>query len=444
MSDFGTVCGTDQIRVLIENGEYALRNRGDIAMMAVTVRRLREHWPDARIGMLTDHPRVLRALLPDAEPICAESGGQWGRGESTRGAWAAGAAALRWRALTDPPKERLRRLRAAAQQAVPTHDDIPAADFDRPQVPAAVAAASLVIAQGGGYLTDIDLHQAHRTLTLLEHAVALGIPTAMIGQGIGPMRNPRLLERAAAVLPDVDVIALREGRRGPGLLADLGVSPERILVTGDDAVEFGHQLRRPDIGTDIGLSLRVADYSKISAQTQAVLGMVLRTCARQFDAPLAPLIISEYDSEDRRATQPLLVGAPHTRRAVGRSGTPHDVARQLARCRILVTSTYHLAVFALSQGIPAIGLSSSQYYDDKFHGLADMFGTGLRIVHLDAPELEQQLARAVQEQWTAAPNLRNPLQHRATEQIAAGRTALQRVFQLIDIGRCTDDLRHSR
>ncbi|WP_194837391.1 polysaccharide pyruvyl transferase family protein [Nocardia sp. XZ_19_369] len=419
--------GADQIRVLVENGEYALRNRGDIAMMAVTVRRLREHWPDARIGMLTDQPRVLRALVRGAEPICPESGGQWSRAGSGAAAWT-GSAALRWRAASDAPKEHLRRLRDTAKNAMRSH--VAATDFELPPVPAAVAEADLVIAQGGGYLTDIDLYQAHRTLNLLEQAVSLGIPTAMIGQGIGPMRNPQLLERAAAVLPSIGLIALREGRRGPQLLADLGVHPDRILVTGDDAVEFGHRLRRAEIGTDIGLSLRVADYSKIDGTTRAVLGSVLRSQARQFAAPLVPLIISEYDSEDRRATLPLLTGATRTRPAVGRAGTPEEVARQLSRCRILVTSTYHLAVFALSQGIPAVALSSSQYYDDKFHGLAGMFGTGLRIVHLDDTALEQQLRHAIEDLWTTAPELRDPLHRKATEQIVAGRTALERVCRL--------------
>ncbi|WP_433654742.1 polysaccharide pyruvyl transferase family protein [Nocardia sp. CA-128927] len=439
MSDSSTAAGAGRIRILVENGEYALRNRGDIAMMAVTVRRLRERWPDAHIGMLTEQPRLLRALLPDAEPIHPGSDRPWendGRFARAVGVTLTGPAALHWRAVSDVPKERLRRLRDAFRTGGGS-DLASSSDPDLPPVPAAVEQADLVIAQGGGYLTDIDLYQAHRTLNLLEHAISLGIPTAMIGQGIGPMRNARLLRRAAAVLPGVDVIALREGRRGPGLLADLGVAPERILVTGDDAVEFGHHLRRADIGTDIGLSLRVADYSKIGAPTRAVLGSVLRTCARDFDAPLVPLIISEYDSEDRRATQPLLTGAARTRPAVRRNGTPEDVARQLAHCRILVTSTYHLAVFALSQGIPAIGLSSSQYYDDKFHGLAGMFGTGLRIVRLDDPALEQQLTRAVHEHWAAAPELRDPLRHKATEQIAAGRTALARIFDLVDGGPVT-------
>lgn len=436
--------GGGPIRVLVENGEYALRNRGDLAMMAITVRRLRERWPDARIGMLTDQPRVLRALLPEAEPVYAATGGHWARSgfasEAIRatGTTMIGPAALHWRAASDVPKERLRRIRAAAKTKLrPSGTDAPAAELRAAQRPAALADASLVIAQGGGYLTDVDLYQAHRVLDLLEQAAALGIPTVMLGQGIGPMRDAGLLKHAAAVLPGVDVIALREGRRGPGLLADLGVAPGRILVTGDDAVEFGYGLRRAGLGVDLGVCLRVADYSRVGDPARAALTTVLHSCATQFDAALAPLIVSEYDSEDRRATLPLLVGADRVRPAVRRARTATDVVRQVSGCRMLVTSTYHLAVFALSQGIPAVALSASQYYDDKFHGLAGMFGTGLRIVRLDDSAFEQQLTDAVRELWTTAPALRDRLQDKATEQIAAGRMALERVFRLVEGGAPT-------
>ncbi|MCX4093203.1 polysaccharide pyruvyl transferase family protein [Nocardia sp. alder85J] len=423
MSDSGVRPGGGDIRIVVENGEYWLRNRGDIAMMAVTVARLRERWPGARIGMLTDQPRILRALLPEAEPLCLGAGGAW---EQPGGRLAA-VAALRWRAATDGPKSRVRAFRARVRGG----GDEGAGEPEQPPLPAAVAEADLVIAQGGGYMTDVDRYQAHRTLTLLEHAQSLGIPTAMIGQGFGPMEDPGLLERAAKVLPGVGVIALREGRRGPQLLGELGVAAEKVLVTGDDAVELAYGLRPAEIGGDLGICLRVADYARVADRARVVLGEVVRARAAEFDAALAPLIISEYDSEDRRCTLPLLAGAGRTRAAVGRGGTAEDVARQVGRCRVVVTSAYHLAVFALSQGVPAVGLTASRYYDDKFHGLADMFGAGLRVVSLD-DDLEHTLTAAVRELWDDAPALRDPLRQRAVEQMDLARAGLDRVFRLVE------------
>ncbi|MFC9898356.1 polysaccharide pyruvyl transferase family protein [Nocardia sp. NPDC127579] len=422
-----------EIRVLVENGEYWLRNRGDIAMMAVTVERIRARWPHARIGLLTHQPAVLHGLLPEVEPICAPDWNWGSRDWLTRTAATklVGPAALWWRARTDGPKDRLRALRRPEpepQAAAADAEEFPV------RIPEAVRTASLVLALGGGYLTDVDRYQAHRTLDLLEHARGLGIPAALVGQGLGPLHDEGLWRRAGAVLPGVDFIGLREARRGPELLARLGVSPDQVMVTGDDAVEFAYRLRDPRIGGDIGVCLRVADYSKVSADAQEILGTVVRARAAAFDAGLVPLIISEYASEDRLSTLPLLAGADRTRPPVGRGADAHDVARQVARCRVLVTSAYHLAVFALSQGIPAVGITASEYYDDKFHGLAGMFGAGLRVVHLDDPDLADQLGTAVTELWAAAPALRDPLQQRATDQIDASRAGLERVFGLVEDG----------
>ncbi|WP_280276469.1 polysaccharide pyruvyl transferase family protein [Nocardia wallacei] len=425
MGKFGAGAGADDIRVLVENGEYWLRNRGDIAMMAVTVQRLRERWPAARIGMLTDQPRVLRALVPGADPIRLDTGGRW---EPPPRLDRLGAVtALRWRAATDGPKSRVRGLRKALRGNDDQHVEPP-----EPPLPAAIAAAGLVLAQGGGYMTDVDRYQANRTLNLLEYAQSQGIPTAMIGQGFGPLEDPLLLERAARVLPGVGFIALREGRRGPKLLADLGVAPERVMVTGDDAVELAYRLRRAEIGGDLGVCLRITYYAQVGAAARDVLGEVIRSCAADHGAALRPLIISEYDGEDRNCTRQLLAGAAHTRRPVGRGAGAEDVVRQVSRCRVVVTSAYHLAVFALSQGIPAVGITASRYYDDKFHGLAEMFGTGLRVVHVGDPDLRGTLTAAVRELWESAPDMRDPLQHKAVEQIDAARAGLARVFELVE------------
>ncbi|NNH70775.1 polysaccharide pyruvyl transferase family protein [Nocardia uniformis] len=432
--------GADGFKVLVDSGDYRLRNRGDIAMMVMTVERLRQRWPNARIGVLTEEPGVLRAVLPDAEPVIVHSGGYWGRGgfagrlEHATATKLTGPASVWWRAASEVPKARLREAKSWAVSGVHAltgaefHSNTP----PRPPLPAAVEDAALVIALGGGYLNDNDQRKASRTLDLLERARALGIPTAMLGQGLGPLTDPRLRERAAAVLPDVDVIAVREGLRGPRLLADLGVAADRVLVTGDDAIEFSYRMRRPEIGTDLGICLRAGDSTKISDSARDTLGAAVRAGAAEFDATLAPLILSENDSEDRRATLPLLSGATRTRPVIGRAGTAAEVARRVARCRVLVTSAYHLAVFALSQGIPAIGVTASQYYDDKFYGLADMFGAGLRVVHLDSTDLERELAHQVRDLWVAAPDLRDTLQHKAVEQIDAGRAGLERVFRLVE------------
>lgn len=444
-----TPVGGSNIRVLVENGEYWLNNKGDLGILNVTVRRIAERWPDAAIGVLTDRSSLLKAYEPNAEPIRYQRGGDWPRrrgwgGLAGRfGPEVAGPLLRGWEAAAAAPGSVVRRARRVVlrggegdgtngeSDARTTNSERLLLSRDGGRLPNAIDGASLVLAIGGGYLTDIDRFQTERTLDLLEYATNHRIPTAMVGQGIGPIHDPGVLEHAARVLPRVDFIALREGLRGPELLHSLGVPPERVVVTGDDAVELGYSTRRRDLGTDIGVCLRVAEYSPVGDEMQKVLGRVIRGVAAESGAGLVPLIVSEHDSEDRRSTMPLLAGFPDVVPPLGRFASARSLSRRIGRCRIIVTGAYHVAVFALSQGIPVVGLSTSRYYDDKFEGLAAMFDAGLELVRLDGEDFDDRLRGAMRSTWLRAPELRAGLLGRAVNQIEASRAAFDRAAQLV-------------
>ncbi len=251
------------------------------------------------------------------------------------------------------------------------------------------------------------------------------------GRGLARFTTPGCWNTPPGCFPRVDFIALREGLRGPELLHSLGVPPERVVVTGDDAVELGYSTRRRDLGTDIGVCLRVAEYSPVGDEMQKVLGRVIRGVATESGAGLVPLIVSEHDSEDRRSTMPLLAGFPDVVPPLGRFASARSLSRRIGRCRIIVTGAYHVAVFALSQGIPVVGLSTSRYYDDKFEGLAAMFDAGLELVRLDGEDFDDRLRRAMRSTWLRAPELRAGLLSRAVNQIEASRAAFDRAAQLV-------------
>lgn len=435
--------GKEPLRVLIENAEYSLNNRGDLAMLQITVERLKQHWPHARIGVLTYQPALLRAYVPEAEAISYHGDAAWRGSPSLIGALAArvgprvtGPMSVGWVEMTHRPRILARRVRNSARALLSRKRNGPTpteAEPSRvPRVPAAVEQASLVLGLGGGYMTDVDLYQSNRTLDLLERAIARRVPTAMIGQGLGPMENQELLARAGDILPKVDFIGLREGRRGPDLLRRLRVSDDRVVVTGDDAVEFAYERRRPAPGRNIGVCLRIADYSPVAASSRDVVGQVVRRSAAGLSAGLVPLIVSEDRAEDRRSTLPLLAGYPDVTPPIHRFGTSGELAAQVATCRILVTGAYHVAVFAMSQGIPVVGLSASQYYDDKLGGLRALFGDGMEVVTLNQDNLARDLAAAIERAWDRAPEVREHLRASARAQIAASRAGLNRVFQLVE------------
>ncbi len=165
------------------------------------------------------------------------------------------------------------------------------------------------------------------------------------------------------------------------------------------------------------------------------MGATVREAADRLRAPLLPLIIAEYRDQDRKSTLPLVAGADRVVPPLGRYVHPTEVAARVSDCRVLVTGAYHLAVFALSQGIPVVALTSSEYYDDKFLGLADMFGTGLTTIDLGSADLAERLSAAITSAWDGAPAVRAPLRAAARHQIDLSRAAFEQVFAITERSR---------
>jgi colanic acid/amylovoran biosynthesis protein len=283
-----------------------------------------------------------------------------------------------------------------------------------------------------GGITDYFPEYAISVLETLNLALAGKSRIAMVGQGIGPLENTELRARAAAILPKVDLIGLREKRASAPLLRALGVPSDRIVATGDDAIEMAHEVRKPKLGTGIGINLRIADYSGVDSTILDGLSRVLHEASHTFLAPLLPVPISRVPGEaDLVRIRCLMPESAAELKRAAAMRTPLEIVRQIQRCRVVVTGSYHAGVFALANGIPTVGLAGNAYYVDKFRGLADMFGSGCEVVlikdkcHLDI------LRSALQQLWHAAPDIRPGILASAEEQIAAGHAAYRRLYELV-------------
>jgi colanic acid/amylovoran biosynthesis protein len=262
------------------------------------------------------------------------------------------------------------------------------------------------------------------TLALLQ---ALKVPTVLFGQGIGPFDDD-LREKAGDVLRKVDYIALREGRHGPALLRAWGVPDERWSVTGDDAVElaFGH--RRQPMGQAVGVNLRVSNYSAVSEGIAARLREPLLQIASKLGTPLRAIPISRLpDEADAVQVERLLDGCAVVEYPDSAVDSPLRVIEEIGHCRVVITGSYHAGVFALSQGIPVIGLAASEYYQWKFEGLAHQFGDGCRVLRLGTPTLALDLQTVFRDLWDGAADLRPVLLSRAEHQQEASRSAYAHV-----------------
>jgi colanic acid/amylovoran biosynthesis protein len=79
-----------------------------------------------------------------------------------------------------------------------------------------------------------------------------------------------------------------------------------------------------------------------------------------------------------------------------------------------------------------IGLAQSQYYVQKFEGIADQFGAGCEIVDLNECKDFTIIGDRIRKQWELSEQLRPKLLASARKQLEAGNKAYKMVYRLFD------------
>jgi colanic acid/amylovoran biosynthesis protein len=246
------------------------------------------------------------------------------------------------------------------------------------------------------------------------------------------MQDAELLARARQVLPHVDYIMIREERVARPLLDSLNVPRDKVIMTGDDAIELAYQARSNRQGNGIGLSLRIAGYTEVNEEHVQAIRPVVLQAANKHDAELiaAPIDANEADIN---YIQAIIQGYDKTSSSWRKFETTSEIIKRISRCRVMISGTFHGAVFAISQGIPVVALAKSVEYHNKVAGLAAEFGEqGCQIVHLNDRNLEAKLAEAIDFAWSSAEQLRPELLDAAKRQVDLGYAAYQRIFDLVE------------
>jgi polysaccharide pyruvyl transferase WcaK-like protein len=404
------------MRILVEPGSYTCMNMGDVAMMQVCVSRLAELWPGAHIQVVTQAPERLASFCPNAQPIL-ESGKEYWFQDKIFGRFQNYLSSdLRLGVQATETALRRRFPLAvgslfAAKRRTTHRDSAGISNFLK-----AVLHADLVVASGTGMVNDEFRDRALQMLSTLGMANQHGIPTAMVSQGIGPVSDNGLLASLKAVLPNVRVVTLRERLLGPTILKQVGYPSNRALMAGDDALQLAFANRTDALGDAIGVNLRMATYSQVDLKIVNAVRHALETAASELRTSYIPVAILYRDDSDLKATAALISG--YEDQSFGAPVmTPLDVMRRIGHCRLVVTGSYHGAVFALGQGIPAVALAKSPYYLGKFQGLKEQFGQGCQLINWSGDPSSEDLIAAIRRAWSAAPQLRPTLLKTAQEQI---------------------------
>jgi polysaccharide pyruvyl transferase WcaK-like protein len=440
------------LRILFDPAVYDMRNKGNVALLQIAVNRIRRFWPNAELEILTTGPHLLRLYCPNALPVSPNEEFDWTAPQSFPNKVLRSIPAPIMRILFELREELWRAQPALSSKLVLGKSAAPAngdAGYQEHQTDhdyrggkngeydgaysELVLGTDLYVATGAQYMSDACKKDALHVLDRMEMAAQHKIPTAMLGQGIGPIDDPELQARAKAVFPLINFIFVREKRVAPALLSSFGVDPARVIFTGDDAIEIAYERRTGKSATGIGVGLRASHYTEVASKHVQVIKSVLQKSAAKYRAKLIALPISHSAHElDPVLIQQVLAGYENVRISRRRFDTPVELIKKTASCRLVVAGTYHTAIFALSQGIPAIGLAKSVMYMDKFLGLVDQFGSGCQVVYLNDPQFGEKLEQAIDIAWDSADQVKTQLLDAAQYQIQCGQAAYQLLYHFVE------------
>ena len=422
------------MRIVVDPSTLTCSNMGDVAMLQVAVQRLHALWPTAQICVFTRAPDALAIHCPNVCALSQEGRRLWFSDQALLGGLdrhvPSGLRGVKrelgkWLRRRWPTAlEGLQRSKARLRHR---------GDDSRQNFLEQMRQVDLHVVSGAALLNDKNTSDAVIVLQTMEMATRRGAPVVMVSQGVGPLRDPELMGRARSILPLVNLIALREALVGGALLRSLGVSAERLMVTGDDAVEMARAVSSRASESGIGVNLRVAKSTDVPPDFIPTIRSALQKAARRFGVPLVPIPIAFHSAaDDPKWIRELLAGYDDDSDGGRHLATPREVIEQAGRCRIVVTAAYHAAVFALAQGVPVVALVYNEYYDLKFRGLQDMFAGGCELIGLQSPTLSEDLSAAIERTWNATASLRSKLREAADRQVERAAAAYQRIHQIVN------------
>ncbi|MGW2397149.1 polysaccharide pyruvyl transferase family protein [Kitasatospora sp. NPDC001664] len=283
-----------------------------------------------------------------------------------------------------------------------------------------IADADLVLATGGDLHTS-DYGVSTPYLLALTAAQAAGVPTAMLGQSVGPFTDPAEAAAFTTVATACDLLTVREATSHRYLTWNLSLPGEKVRLSADPAflLRPADRARTEQLLGAAGLapgrgyvclvpSRGVTRYSQVTDTGHLA---ALRHLAEQLHhIRKAPIVLvphchdSREHNDDRILARQIASHLP--------DGAVHVLDDDLGAAEykavlggadLVVSERLHASIAALSSGTPAVAIGHSP----KFHGvLADTYGTDVPAgqVHYDVAAFtaDQGAAQRIAELETAA------------------------------------------
>jgi colanic acid/amylovoran biosynthesis protein len=268
-----------------------------------------------------------------------------------------------------------------------------------------LAQADLVIATGGDLHTS-DYGVSTPYLRALAAAQQRDIPTAMIGQSVGPFDNPTDAEAWLTVAARCHLLTVRENVSHSYLVGKLGLPEHHVRLSSDPAFLLPTATDERTSAMLSSLGLTPEDRYICLAPSQGItrfsaLGEAQHTAAltnlatalvrtRQMPVVLVPHCHDSRPHNDDRLLAAHIAKAADMPQVMALPGTltASDYKGVLSHAELVVSERLHAAIGALSSGVPAIVIGHSH----KFNGvLAETYGDTVDVddIHADVRAFAQ-------------------------------------------------------
>lgn len=266
----------------------------------------------------------------------------------------------------------------------------------------------LVIFAGMGAMTDKFGHYGIITRGVITRiAKYFQKPVIISGNGIGPIRNPRLTSVAKKYIRRVEKIFVRDKIYSKKELLSIGYPEDKIVEAIDDAYFYQTSQSEADEAKKILQSLsldrqkfvvvNLHDWNpKIKDELLKKTYQALKDGAGDYQLLLLPNYFSSRmdDREILADFQKYLEHQGLESKLLKEQITPGIAKEILKKADFSVATRYHIGVFSLSVGRPTVLIMlDSGYYIQKMIGILDWYGLGEFALDYRSPQLGNKIKK---------------------------------------------------
>ncbi|WP_157972328.1 polysaccharide pyruvyl transferase family protein [Saliphagus sp. LR7] len=372
---------------------HCASNRGDAAILEGELAALRKQFPDAKFTVVTQYPEAAQTINGvDAVRQRAVPFNWLPLRKNAAMAYLLATAPLRRFGLI-PPKTRAIVDRLGLQPYLE---------------------ADIVVSTGGMFLTEIYFPNKYGVLWELLFATALGTPTVVYAQTLGPFEDESLRSRVSWVLNRIDLITTRDAR-SKKILEDIGVTDTPVQHTADAAFAMPETPPKPkpiqrgsnaqsggDLSTsgNLDVSISTREWSHFESEDGAktykqALAATADWLIEEHDASVTFLSTctgwDSYHKDDRIITYDIVDRMSHSnseRITIDKGEyTPYELRNRYGWMDLHIGTRMHSNILAMLAETPVVAIG----YQFKTADLMEQFGLTEWVIDIEDVTTESMI-----------------------------------------------------